>query len=60
MKSFIALAKKNFLNKMPIIKSEKQIFYYFEENGLNDVNEDNFKIILDEISTMIELDQSLN
>ena len=45
---------------MPIIKSEKQIFYYFEENGLNDVNEDNFKIIIDEISTMIELDQSLN
>ena len=45
---------------MPIKKSEKKILYYFEENGFNNFTEDDFKVIKDEISTMIELDQSLN
>ena len=32
---------------------------YLEENGFNDVTEDDLKIIKEEISTMIELDQAL-
>ena len=44
----------------PIIKTEKEMLTYLEENGFNDVTEDDLKIIKDEISTMIELDQALD
>ena len=44
----------------PIIKTEKEMLSYLEENGFNDVTEDDLKIIKEEISTMIELDQALD